>query len=311
MNSKSFIITIDTEGDNQWNTEQECSTENAKYIPRFQELCEKYGFKPTWLTNYEMATDPFYIEYMKKCLKRGTCEIGMHLHAWNNPPEYSLERITNQRDYLFEYPEHIIDEKVKFLTTLLEDTFGTKMVSHRSGRWATDEVSLKVLKKYGYKVDCSVTPLINWESSLGATGKAGSDYSQCPMYPYYIYEDILEVPMSIRNVNVFCSERIKTIRNFARECKCYITGRNEWLRPSKNPSITALKSVLDQVDSDSDYAMFMLHSSEFMPGGSPSFKNDSDIDELFSCLEELFIYAKSKGYKGCTLKEYYYKKGKI
>ena len=64
MNSKSFIITIDTEGDNQWNTKQACYTENAKYIPRFQELCEKYGFKPTWLTNYEMARDPFYVEYM-------------------------------------------------------------------------------------------------------------------------------------------------------------------------------------------------------------------------------------------------------
>lgn len=48
---------------------------------------------------------------MKDCLERNTCEIGMHLHAWNNPPEYPLEKVNDQRDYLFEYPEYIMDEK--------------------------------------------------------------------------------------------------------------------------------------------------------------------------------------------------------
>ena len=69
---KKFIITIDTEGDGQWNPGAPCSTENTRFIPRFQKLAEKYGFKPTWLTNYEMAEDPFYIEYMKDCLERNT-----------------------------------------------------------------------------------------------------------------------------------------------------------------------------------------------------------------------------------------------
>ena len=55
--SKKFIITVDTEGDNLWNWRagDSVSTENSRYIPRFQELCDKYGFKPVYLTNYEMA----------------------------------------------------------------------------------------------------------------------------------------------------------------------------------------------------------------------------------------------------------------
>ena len=130
--SKKFIITIDTEGDGQWNPEAPCSTANAKYIPRFQELSEKYGFYPTWLTNYEMVNDPFYVEYMQDCLKRNTCEIGMHLHAWNNPPEYTLNKINDQRDYLFEYPKEVMDKKIKVLTSKLEETFNIKMLSHRS-----------------------------------------------------------------------------------------------------------------------------------------------------------------------------------
>lgn len=42
---KTFLITVDTEGDNlwQWKPGEKITTENSLFIPRFQELCEKYG----------------------------------------------------------------------------------------------------------------------------------------------------------------------------------------------------------------------------------------------------------------------------
>ena len=246
--SKKFIITIDTEGDGQWNPEAPCSTANAKYIPRFQELSEKYGFYPTWLTNYEMVNDPFYVEYMQDCLKRNTCEVGMHLHAWNNPPEYELNKVNDQRDYLFEYPKNIMDEKIKVLTNKLEETFNIKMLSHRSGRWSTDETYFELLHKYGYKVDCSVTPYMNWERCVGATGKPGSDYRKSPTQPYYIYKEILEVPVSIRQVRYFAPDAICSVKSFLHEIKWSGRLREAWIRPTKNPSFVALKKVLDIVN---------------------------------------------------------------
>ncbi|MDR8263551.1 deacetylase, partial [Acinetobacter baumannii] len=53
MHNPAFLITIDTEGDNLWQKHDSITTENARYLPRFQQLCEKYGFKPVYLTNYE------------------------------------------------------------------------------------------------------------------------------------------------------------------------------------------------------------------------------------------------------------------
>ena len=50
--------------------------------------------------------------------------------------------------------------------------------------------------------------------------------------------------------------------------------------------------------------MFMLHSSEMMPGGSPSFPDEKSIEELYECIEKLFVYAKQKGYMGCKLSDY-------
>ena len=90
MHNPAFLITIDTEGDNLWQKHDSITTENARYLPRFQQLCEKYGFKPVYLTNYEMAIDPFYIEFARDVIARGTAEVGMHLHAWNSPPTEPL-----------------------------------------------------------------------------------------------------------------------------------------------------------------------------------------------------------------------------
>ena len=82
----ALLLTIDTEGDNMWARPREITTRNARRLPRFQGLCERHGLKPTYLTNYEMATDPAFVDFGRDVLARGTGEIGMHLHAWHSPP---------------------------------------------------------------------------------------------------------------------------------------------------------------------------------------------------------------------------------
>ena len=68
----AFLISIDTEGDDLWSVPEEVTTENARYLPRFQSLCERHGLKPTWLTNYEMAESPAFGEFAHDVLRRGT-----------------------------------------------------------------------------------------------------------------------------------------------------------------------------------------------------------------------------------------------
>lgn len=53
-----------------------------------------------------------------------------------------------------------------------------------------------------------------------------------------------------------------------------------------------------------DYVEFMLHSSEFMPGGSPTFKTEQDIEVLYRDLEQLFDWLQQRTV-GMTLAEYY------
>ena len=73
-----------------------------------------------------------------------------------------------------------------------------------------------------------------------------------------------------------------------------------WLRPD-NGNIKDLLYLVDLItESGDDYLMFMLHSSELMPSGSPSFKNRYDIDCLYDTLDVLFEKI-HRNFNGITL----------
>ena len=312
MDKPAFLITLDTEGDNLWrNRSGKVTTQNVRFLPRFQGLCEKYGFKPTWLTNYEMASDPAYVEFGRDLLARGQGEIGMHLHAWFSPPEYALtDDDWRYQPYLIEYPENILREKVAFMTDLLQDAFQQKMTSHRAGRWAFNEVYARALVDNGYLVDCSVTPRVDWRASSGAPqGQGGTDYRHFPDHAYYLDVDdiakagnspLLELPMSIHYRYGAFTNQLKKVWN---DLRGKTRGHSvNWLRPVGG-NLTQMKQVVEQSLSRNDYVEFMLHSSEFMPDGSPTFKTEADIERLYDDLEQLFSWLQSRT-QGMTLTEY-------
>ena len=307
-----FLITIDTEGDDLWAAPAVVETENAAYLPRFQSLCERYDFKPTWLTNYEMASSAVFVEFAREALARGAAEVGTHLHAWNSPPLVPLGDGTGgPAPYLTEFPDAVVKAKLIFMTDLLEETFGIKMCSHRGGRWALDEHCAKILAELDYLVDTTVTPGWSWRQHPGGYAP-GRDYTKFSSLPYFIDTDdisragdsrLLEAPMTI------LPPRFEALHHFLP--KGGIAGRithrllpQPWLRPNGR-NLSQMQRVLDCCrEEQRPYAMFMLHSSELMPGGSPTFKTERSIEQLYDSLEALFESAQAP-YRGGTLSEFY------
>lgn len=310
---KHFLISIDTEGDDffHWSPGDKITTENTRYVPRFQELCDKFGFKPTYLTNYEMASDGRFVEYAKNWLAEDRCEIGMHLHAWNSPPLYELEKRDDIKpgdcSFLIEYPEDIIREKVEFLTDYLEAQFGVKPVVHRAGRWTTNQYYFDVLNEFGYIADCSVTPGMDMSAARGFTeGSHGTDYSDYPVNPYIIPNTgLLEVPMTVRENHTVKTDGNKRLRHKARNIYKAWKGRGPiWLRPSGN-NLKEMLYLADRVlkEKQTDYLMFMLHTSEMMPGCSKAFPTEESIENMYSDLERLFKKV-FENFRGCTIGDY-------
>lgn len=302
---KKLIITMDTEGDNlwAWKPGKEITTENTVFLARFQTLCEKYGFKPTWLTNYEMICDPRYVRLITDVVGRNAGELGMHLHAWNNPPDFSLPIVSGGAPYLVEYPSEIMEAKIAALHQAIIARTGIVPTSHRAGRWAMNQTYFELLQKYGYDADCSVTPGINWASSLGQTaGAIGADYSNSSTTPFFVgNSSVLEVPVTVlKSHKCFADGGFK---DFLKNCYHALSGQLLWLRPNGR-NLKQMLYVANQVSkSSAPYLMFMLHSSELMPGGSPTFRTEQDIDQLYGDLEFLFAYL-AQFYEGITLHDF-------
>jgi hypothetical protein len=310
---KHFIITIDTEGDNLWeyNQGEPIKTENARYIPRFQALCDKFNFMPVYLVNYEMAQDNYFCNFAKDALGKNKCEIGIHLHAWNNPPHYELPKggENGGLPYLIEYPRQSMLGKFTVLHKLLIEKFNTEIVSHRSGRWAMNQDYFDILIDNGIKIDCSVTPHASWESSPGfSKNSKGSNYLHSPENPYLVRHssnsnNILEVPVTIRKLRHFSLGSVRHPRTFIKNMMAIVTGKAVWLRPRGNNLQDMLALVQHIKNSNDEYLMFMLHSSELMPNGSPAFKTEDSIERLYADLQILFERI-SSNFTGITFKEY-------
>lgn len=307
----AFLITIDTEGDNIWSRGADVATRNTAYLPRFQQLCERFGFKPTWLTNYEMAMDTAFVEFGCEVIKRQSGEIGMHLHAWNSPPLIPLTDDDNRwHPYLIEFPAHVMREKVTVMTDLLEQRFACKMRSHRAGRWAFDSRYARLLVEHGYEVDCSVTPAVSWRDQAGVPGGAGgSDYRHFPDVPYYVDLNnisqagnalLLEVPMTTQPSAL--AKRLPLCYSIPglRSIAYRVAPPVLWLRPNGRNLGQMLHLVRSAAGDGRSHIEFMLHSSEFMPGGSPTFVTKSQIEKLYDDLEELFSEV-AQHFEGMTL----------
>jgi peptidoglycan/xylan/chitin deacetylase (PgdA/CDA1 family) len=315
----SFLVTIDTEGDNVWARRGNVTTRNAGCLPRFQALCESYGLRPTYLTTWEMADCPDFQDFARDVIDRNTAEIGMHLHAWSTPP---LEPLTQDDDrnlpYLFEYPRELMAAKIKGLTEKLRDTFGVPVTSHRAGRWGFDATYARLLVEHGYRVDCSVTPHLSWASSPGDPRRAGGpDYTGYPTTPYRLdLEDIrrpgssplLELPVTtFRQTQPRLVEHVRRLSQpsgFATRVVNRLFPRALWIRPNgRNGRL--LPRLIDRAASEQrDYIQFMLHSSEFLPGGSPTFRSPGSVEALYADMERLFEAAAAR-LQGETLSEYH------
>jgi hypothetical protein len=297
---KYFIITVDTEGDDLWNwdEDQTITTNNAECLERFQNLCEQYNFPPVYLINYEMALSEILVQILNAHPK-DKFEIGMHLHAWNSPPTYTLNKMYSGNPYITEYPVEVIREKHIQLRNLIEERFHTSPISYRAGRWATNNDLFSVISELGFLVDCSVTPQLTHAHLPGSSVPGGCDYTKSPIKPYMITDTLMEVPMTTRHHKTIKGNSLKNrIRNT-------IKGRTLWMRPAVQTYSEMVELAERSEREGVDYIEFMIHSSELLAAGSPYCKTDTDVENFYKKIKQMFEWVKANKYEGCTLAEYY------
>ena len=191
-----------------------------------------------------------------------------------------------------------------------------RKLSQRYPSEVVEQVIARLVEQ-GYLVDCSVTPHVSWKRTLGDPDQAGgTDYTRFPEDAYFIDladisrpgdSPLLEMPMTIlsnrRNWTVTLDRAFSEIR-LAQGAWRRLFPPVYWLRPNGRNRESLLRILRQVIAAKKGYVEFMLHSSELMPGGSPTFPEAGNIERLYDDLEILFSEASEK-FVGSTLKEHY------
>ena len=198
-------------------------------------------------------------------------------------------------------------QKIEFITDFLEKRFGERPIVHRAGRWATNSTYFDLLNDCGYVADCSVTPGMNMTRALGFTDNShGSDYSKESKMPYVIKGTTMwEIPMTVRKNHMIKKDNNNGFKHRLYNIYRAAKGRGyTWLRPN-GTNLEELIYLVDKIrkECNTEYIMFMLHTSEMMPGGSPTFRTEDSIEKMYRDVEKIFSMISDK-YQGVTIREF-------
>lgn len=304
------LLGVDTEADDQWSAagRESLTLRNVAELPRMQELCDRYGVRPTYLVTYEVAADPDSRTILCDLAKRGRCEIGSHHHPWTTPPTVE--------DHLF--PLNLTRDRFRdqldALTKTVTDITGERPISYRSGRNGFAGWHVDLLESHGYLVDSSVDPFFNERT------KGGPSFAGAPLTPYYLSGDdpvrsgeshLLEIPVSSAlNRRLPRSwERayadFTPAYTFRRTLRLLGVVRPVWLRPSYSSEEDMLWLAGRLLKNEAPVANIIFHSSELIAGGSPYNRTQEDVERFYRHLESLLGFLAERGAEGRTFREFH------
>jgi hypothetical protein len=295
------FVTIDVEPDNVWANTQSRMFENMKHLPNFHYVCREYGIRPTYLVTWSVASDPECGSILETLLSYGDCEVGIHPHLWETPPILPQDK-ENIAWTGNNYTPEALEAKLTNLTELLTKRFSAP-VSHRAGRWGMDPRQVALLSRLGIAIDSSVTPGIDW-SITGAP-----DYSDAPLSIYELDNFSLIKPGKSQVFEVPCTVvpgwriggwgKSRYFRTISR----LLSLNPHWLRVSPQSSATSLENVCVWAYKCQSHLNIMSHSSEFMAGGSPYWRTETEVTYHLEMYKRIFSWWNRHNVTSITLSE--------
>ena len=313
-----LLVTIDTEEDN-WArySATDNPVTNIQRIPDLQTLFDEFGVRPTYLVSYPVATNLQSVDILKKILKQGKCEIGMHCHSWNTPPFDAKAAITERDTMLCNLPEAVVHEKMAVLHEAIINNFGIVPVSFRAGRWGFGPAVARSLCKLGYRVDTSVTPYTSWEGYQGPSftrydnelfrfGPGGLD-DRGPAGP------VLEVPATVGflQANFKRSAALMNLIDNSLARKLRLTGllyrlkllNKVWLCPELSYAESMTK-LIRRLVANNHHCLNMSFHSTSLHGGLTDFVREGGEKDFLRRIGRVLDFCRDLGCECMTLSEF-------
>lgn len=312
-----FVLSVDTEEEWNWQDafpQTDYGLNNIDTLLSFQSFCENLGAKPTYFVDYAVLNSDSAAQVIQQLYVRQGCEIGAHLHPWNNPPYFGST--TDFESHVINLPEEQVRAKLSELVTKLESTLGGRPTSFRTGRWGINSMVLGLLRDFGFKVDSSVIPFYRTRYF---------DCYESPLVPYFPdwehtnepsdQRELLEMPVTsgfnrldfdaAANTHQLLSQPL--FRPLKLVGIAWHTNllRKMFLSPELSEP-EDMKTLCDKAVANGHPVLHMfLHSSSLIDNPNSQVANEDAYNRITESIESLISWLKGKyDVEFCTVTEY-------
>lgn len=311
-----LLITIDTEEEFDWHRspyEQTPTVSHMPELPRLQDVFDAEGARATYVCDYPILTDNASIDVLQEFRRRGTCEVGTHLHPWVNPPVKEAPRPAHT--YLSNLPLDLQQEKLEYLTAAYREAFGDAPRSFKAGRYGIDWRLGPFLTSCGYVVDGSAVAYTDFGSDGGPDFRDITPWRLRWPGEHELSGAPLEVPCSVAYTRgpFAWSHWLHNKLSMSALRRLRLVGvlwhtrllRKIFLSPEVHalPDLLAALRALHRAGSPVYH--LSLHSPSIVPGHTPYIRTEAERDQLLVTLQTLIRYARRELGATCqTLTEF-------
>ena len=188
---RRFAIFGDAEEEFDWHLPLDrysTATTAIASLPAATRRLNASGVVPTYLVDYPVVANPASAAAMRAMVADCACDVGTQLHPWVNPP--FDEAVTPANSFTGNLPVPLQRAKLHALTDAIEAATGVRPIVYRAGRYGIGAETGRLLAEAGYRLDVSVRALFDYSA------EAGPDFTAHPVWPWWVSEHLLEVPLS-------------------------------------------------------------------------------------------------------------------
>ena len=185
----SLLVVVDTEEEFDWDQgfhREATSVMAMDEIGRFQEVCDAFGIRPTYVVDYPVAAQERGVRSLRAIHDAGRAEIGAHLHPWVTPP--FVEDVSAKNSYPGNLPPDVERAKIASVTEAIQGSFGARPRVYRAGRYGIGPRTPGILLDLGFEVDTSICPAFDFRAD------GGPDHSSHSSAPRWLAGTLLELP---------------------------------------------------------------------------------------------------------------------
>ena len=174
-----LLVVVDTEEEFDWSQFDRANTsvEAMRQLHLGQELCDRHGIVPTYVSDHPVVTQQPGIDALRSIHRERRCEIGAHLHPWVTPP--FTETVCARNSYPGNLPRALEQQKLRALGDAIERAFGVRPLAYKAGRYGIGPNTARILEAEGYEVDLSPSPAYDFSAD------GGPDFRRVDARPYW------------------------------------------------------------------------------------------------------------------------------